>query len=235
MKRLLTLLLASALMFCACGRSAEIPQTTRPENTAANASAGTGENTAPNDNADESDAPRILVAYFAMAENSEVDAVSSASVLMDNGEAKGMSQYVAECIAEMTGGDLFSIRTETKYPGSYNPLADYAKREQDNDERPVLTAHIDSLDDYDVIFVGYPIWWYTLPMALFSFFDEYDFTGKTIIPFDTHFGSGRGGTPDVIAELEPGAAVEKNSFAVNQTKAADCWQDVADWLGELGY
>ena len=235
MKRLLTLLLASVLLFCACGRSAEIPQTTRPANTAANASAGVGENTAPNDNADESDAPRILVAYFAVAENSEVDAVSFASVLMDNGTAKGMSQYVAECIAEMTGGDLFSIRTETKYPGSYNPLADYAKREQDNDERPALITHIENLDDYDVIFVGYPIWWYTLPMALFSFFDEYDFTGKTIIPFDTHFGSGLGGTPEVIAELEPGAAVEKNSFAVNQTKAADCWQDVADWLEELGY
>lgn len=91
MKRLLTLFLALALLFCACGRSAEIPQTTRPANTAANASAGAGENAAENDNAADTDSPRILVAYFAVAENSEVDAVSSASVLMDNGEAKGMS------------------------------------------------------------------------------------------------------------------------------------------------
>ncbi|MBE7004283.1 MAG: flavodoxin, partial [Ruminococcaceae bacterium] len=137
---------------------------------------------------------KILIVYFAMAENSDVDAVSSASVIMDGGEAKGMSKYIADIIVERTGGELFSIRTEEKFPGQYDPLANRAKEMQNDGELPPLTSHIENLDDYDVIFVGYPVWWYTLPQVMFSFFDEYDFTGKTIVPFVTHYGSRDGGT-----------------------------------------
>ena len=160
---------------------------------------------------------RILVAYFS---------------------ASGVTARVASEIASAVGADIFEIVPAQPYTKADLNWLDKKSRStvEMNDRacRPPMAGMAD-ISAYDVIFVGYPIWWYSLPMALFSFFDEYDFTGKTIIPFDTHFGSGRGGTPEVIAELEPGATVEKNSFAVNQTKAADCWQDVADWLKEIGY
>ncbi len=182
----------------------------------------------------ESGGGKILVVYFAVAENSDVDAVSSASVLMDDNEAKGMSKFMADIIAERTGGELFSIRTEEKFPGEYNPLADRAKEQQDKGELPTLTSHIENLDNYDVIFIGYPIWWYTLPQVMFSFFEEYDFSGKTIIPFCTHFGSRDGGTFKTIAELEPNAEV-LGGIAVNQRDVAGCEKDVLNWLEGLGY
>ena len=185
-----------------------------------------------NGKTDEEDEQKILIAYFAVAENSNVDAVSSASVVP--GTEKGMSQFMADIIAARTGGDLFSIRTEEKFPGVYNDLADRAKEQQDKGELPALTSHIDNLEDYDVIFIGYPIWWYTLPQVMFSFFDEYDFSGKTIVPFCTHYGSRDGGTFARIAELEPGAVVEEG-FAVNQDDVADCGPDVLAWLEGLGY
>ena len=176
----------------------------------------------------------ILIVYFAVAENSDVDAVSSASVVVDNGEAKGMSKFIADIIAERTGGELFSIRTENQYPGVYNDLADYAKNEQDNGILPVITDKLENLDDYDVIFIGYPIWWYTMPQAMYSFFEEYDFSGKTIIPFDTHYGSGNGGTFRRIAELEPDAEV-KEGLAVHQNSVSSSRQTVVEWLEGLGY
>ena len=176
--------------------------------------------------------PRVLIAYFAVAENSDVDAVSSASVV--SGTDKGMSRYLAEMIAERTGGELFAIRTETKYPGSYNKLLDVARDERNDDALPALTSHIGNLDDYDVIFVGYPIWWYTMPQAMYSFFEEYDFSGKTIIPFNTHAGSGNGGTYRTIAELEPKADV-KDGLAVSQTSITSSRQSVSGWLDKLGY
>ena len=146
---------------------------------------------------------RILIAYFTAAENSGVDAVSSASYSEVNGEDKGRMQALAEMIQEETGGDLFSIRTDVVYPADGGELIDYAAQEQDEDARPELTSHIENLDDYDVIFVGYPNWWGDMPQALYSFFDEYDFSGKTIVPFNSHNGSRFSNTISTIAELEP--------------------------------
>jgi len=93
---------------------------------------------------------------------------------------------------------------------------------------------LENLDDYDVIFIGYPIWWYTMPQAMYSFFEEYDFSGKTIIPFDTHYGSGNGGTFRRIAELEPDAEV-KEGLAVHQNSVSSSRQTVVEWLEGLGY
>ena len=100
----------------------------------------------------------VLIAYFAVAENSDVDAISSASVSNVNGETKGRMTALAEMIQEKTGGDLFSIKTSVKYPGDGAKLIEYAQTEQDDDIRPELTSHIDNFDDYNVVFVGYPTW-----------------------------------------------------------------------------
>lgn len=243
MKRMIRVLLALMLVagLAACGNTeASETKNTRPIQTESNQEqpgADFGEeNTADKES---TQTGKILIAYFAVAENSEVDAISSASVTEVNGEAKGLVRTIAEDIQAVTGGDLFSIETSVDYPGDINDLIEYASVEQDNDERPELTSHIENLDEYDTIFVGYPLWWYDLPQVMYSFFDEYDFAGKTIIPFDVHRGSRLSGTPATIQELEPDANVVTDGFAVAHETAAESVSDVAvdveEWLHGLGY
>lgn len=183
----------------------------------------------------DTDGSNILIAYFTAGENSDVDVVSSASVTTVDGEAKGRLRAVADMIQTQTGGTLFSIQTSVDYPGDGGALIDYAAEEQEEDARPELTSHIENPDDYDVIFVGYPTWWYDMPQALYSFFDEYDFSGKTIIPFNVHNGSRFSGTIETIQDLEPGAEVITDGFTVSERDVAGAAGDVADWLGGLGY
>lgn len=187
------------------------------------------------ENAENTGDGKILIAYFTAGENSDVDVVSSASVTTVDGEAKGRLRAVADMIQAETGGTLFSIQTSVEYPGDGGELIDYAAEEQDEDARPELTSHIDNLDDYDVIFIGFPTWWYDMPQALYSFFDEYDFSGKTIVPFNVHNGSGFSGTIETIQELEPDAEVITDGFTVSEKDVAGAAGDVADWLGGLGY
>ena len=138
-------------------------------------------------------------------------------------------------IQEETGGELFSIQTSVDYPGDGGRLVDYAAEEQDGDVRPELTSHIENLDQYDVVFVGYPTWWYDLPQVMYSFFDEYDFSGKTIIPFNTHNGSRFSGTIATIQELEPDAEVLTDGFTVSERDVAEAGADLGDWLRGLGF
>lgn len=183
----------------------------------------------------DTDGSNILIAFFTAGENSDVDVVSSASVTTVDGEAKGRLRAVADMIQTQTGGTLFSIQTSVDYPGDGGALIDYAAEEQEEDARPELTSHIENPDDYDVIFVGYPTWWYDMPQALYSFFDEYDFSGKTIIPFNVHNGSRFSGTIETIQDLEPDAEVITDGFTVSERDVAGAVGDVADWLGGLKY
>lgn len=179
---------------------------------------------------------KILIAYFAVAENRDVDAISSASVVKeDNGEVSGLVRILAMDIQNVTAGDLFSIKTSVKYPGDIGDLIEYADKELEENVRPELTSHIENLDDYDVIYIGYPTWWYDMPMVMYSFFDEYDFSGKTIIPFNSHNGSRFSGTIETIQELEPDATVITDGFTVNQNGVIDATGDVEEWLEGLHY
>ena len=110
----------------------------------------------------------------------------------------GNTQKLAKLISDRVGGDFIRIKTVKDYPTVYATLASDAKAERDNDERPELKDLGIDLDKYDTIFIGYPIWWYQMPMAMYTFFDTYDFSGKTIVPFNTHEGSGDGGTYEDI-------------------------------------
>ena len=228
MQRLLAagLSAALALSLSACGGS----ETAAQDNNTA--SAPSGEST---DTAQPADYGNILIAYFTADENTEPDAVSSASVTEIGGEEVGRVRAVADMIAEETGGTLFSIRTSVEYPEDGGALIDYAAGEQDANARPELTTHIDNLDDYDTIFIGYPNWWGDMPMVLYSFFDEYDFAGKTIIPFNVHNGSRFSRTIETIQELEPEATVVTDGFTVNESDVADAQEDVASWLQGLGF
>lgn len=214
--------------FAACSNTAQ------EEETASQSSqTSTQSQTQSSSQTDGSTGSNVLVAYFAVAENSEVDAASSASVVTVNGEAQGIVQALARMIQNETGGDLFSIQTSVDYPADRNDLIEYAQEEQDSNARPQLTAHIENLDDYDTIFIGYPIWWYDLPQVMYSFFDEYDFSGKTIIPFCVHNGSQFTGTIQTIQELEPNAEVITDGFTVNESNAADSAEDIAAWIEKL--
>ena len=177
----------------------------------------------------------ILIAYFTEAENSGVDAIASASYSMIDGQAVGRIRAVADMIQDKVGGELFSIQTSVVYPADGAELIDYAAEEQANNARPELTTHIENLDQYDTIFIGYPNWWGDMPQVLYSFFDEYDFSGKTIIPFNVHNGSRFSRTIQTIEELEPGATVIEDGFTVSEQTVADAASDVAAWLEELGY
>ncbi len=187
-----------------------------------------------NNDSDE-ESGKILVAYFTAAENSGVDAISSASYTLIGEQALGRVQVVANWIAEETEGELFSIKTSVVYPANGGELIEYADKEQADDVRPELTSHIEDFDQYDVIFVGYPNWWYDMPMVLYSFFDEYDFAGKTIIPFNVHNGSRFSSTIETIQELEPEATVITDGFTVSERNVADAKEDIVTWLKGLGY
>lgn len=184
---------------------------------------------------EQSSGSNILIAYFTAAENSGVDAVASASYSTVNGEAVGRLRAIADMIQQNTGGDLFSIQTSVVYPTDGGELIDYAAQEQDENARPELTSHIENLDQYDTIFVGYPNWWADLPMAVYSFFDEYDFSSKTIIPFNVHNGSRFSRTIETIQELEPNATVIEDGFTISEQNVPEAVDDVASWLQAIGY
>ena len=119
----------------------------------------------------------------------------------------GNTQHLAEEIANMTGGTLFRIETVNPYPTDYNECTEVAREELDNGVRPELSSMVDNLDDYDVVFVGCPVWWHTAPMAVWSFLEssEYDFSDKIIVPFCTYASTYREETLAKIVELTPGS------------------------------
>lgn len=175
---------------------------------------------------------KSLVVYFSVPETDGVDASSGASRVFSEGKIMGNTQYVATLISEATGSDLFEIKTAHSYPGSHKALIDAAKVEIDNNARPKLATHITNLKDYDVVFVGFPNWWYDMPMPLYSFFDEYDFSGKTIIPFCTHGGSRFSGAIKTIRELEKGAKV-LDGYAIARNDVADSKEGILKWLKKI--
>lgn len=136
-------------------------------------------------------------------------------------------------ISEATHGDLFAIKTERTYPSPHVPLIEAAKQEVEAGERPKLATHIKNLSDYDVIFVGYPNWWYDMPMAIYSFFDEYDFSGKTVIPFVTSGGSGFSQSVETITTMEKNAKVVKDP-AIQGRNVSNARQTINNWLEKQG-
>lgn len=179
----------------------------------------------------------ILIAYFTMPEDVDtdgVDAVAGASIVVDNGEVMGNVEYIARIIQETVGGDLFQIETVQQYPLDHDPLVDQATREQDENARPALATRLENLDQYDTVFLGYPNWWGDMPQALYTFLEEYDFSGKTIIPFCPHGGSGFSQTERTIASLQPDAVVSEDGLAISRNDVAGSRDQVEAWAGSLG-
>ena len=183
--------------------------------------------------------PRILVAYLSRAgENYNVGETREGSVSAAYAGyiEKGNTAIMADLIAELTGGDLFEITTVTPYPEDYASMLRVAQEEIDTDARPELAAAVENTADYDVIFIGYPIWHGKMPQAIYSFIERYDLDGKTVIPFNTHEGSGQSGTQRVISNALPnctvlqGLAIQGKTAQENKGRAREL---LTDWLTGL--
>lgn len=179
----------------------------------------------------------LLVAYFSYAENAalpdDVDASASASIQPWNGALTGNTGVVADMIAQATGADLFSIRTVEQYPDTYDATLDQGQQERSDGARPELATHLENLDSYDTIFLGFPNWWGDMPMAVYTFLDEVDLSGKTVIPFVTSGGSGFSNTISTIQQIEPQATVQEG-LSIGASSATGAQQQVESWLSELG-
>lgn len=170
---------------------------------------------------------KVLVAYFSRAdENYNVGYIE-----------KGNTQIIAEMIAGETSGTLFHIETVTPYPADYMECIDVAKKELNSKARPAIKG--DALvEDYDVVFLGYPNWWGDVPMAVYTFIEKHDWQGKTVIPFCTHEGSGLGSTEGKLknackeAAFLKGLAIQGGTAQNRQEQAR---QSVENWLGKLKF
>ena len=213
MKKIFALLIALAAVFVAgCGGAAE--KTDAPAQ--AQAAPAVDKNS------------KILVAYFSRAgDNFEVGVID-----------KGNTAIVAEMIAEKTGANLFEIKPVKSYPAEYRECTEVAKQEKNEHARPEVAALVDNLDQYDVIFLGYPIWWSDLPMFVYTFLENQNFHGKTIIPFCTSAGTYMTGMEGEIPDHARGATIREGIGI----RGKDC-QDKPDavrekvnaWLAGLGY
>ena len=144
----------------------------------------------------------------------------------------GNTKIVADYISELTGADQFEIVTH-KYDGmAYTPLTELAQEEARNDERPAFEGKLENLDQYDIIFIGGPIWWGTYPQVMFTFFDTYDLNGKTIYPFSTHEGSGLGNVVSDIRKAYPNADV-KPGFSIYGHEVRTNKAKVEKWISAL--
>jgi flavodoxin len=144
----------------------------------------------------------------------------------------GNTEVVAKMIRELTGGDLFQIDTVGAYPADYEEATEVARKELSESARPPLVRHLDGMGDYGLIFLGYPNWWGTMPMALFTFLESIDLSGKTIIPFCTHEGSGMGRSERDIRKLCPAAKVLKGLPIVGGS-VQGARNEIAAWLRRL--
>ena len=176
----------------------------------------------------------ILIAYFSWAENAiladDVDAVSSPSVI-----PPGNVQQLAGWVQEETGGDLFSIRVTDPYPSDWDACLDRANEERGNDARPELQANVENLGQYDTVFLGYPNWWYGVPMALLSFLEQNDLSGKDVYLFCSHGTGGLARSVEIIREAAPEAVISEDVFDCYEEEASSSEETVKAWVNGLGF
>lgn len=183
--------------------------------------------------------PRVLVAFLSRASenyNVGVTREDSASAAYAGYIEKGNTAMMAAQLADLTGGDLFEITTTVPYPEDYASMLHVAQEEIDSDARPELASQVENMSDYDILFIGYPIWHGKMPQAIYSFIESYDLSGKTVIPFNTHEGSGQSGTQRVIenalstSTVLQGLAIQGKTAQEDESRTREL---LTDWLKSL--
>jgi len=168
---------------------------------------------------------KSLIAYFSRKGNNYV-AGSIVNLPIGN------TEVIAKKIQKLTGSDIFQIKTVKSYPEDYTETTNVAREEKRENARPELTEIVDKMDSYDLIYIGYPNWYGTMPMTVFTFLESYDFSRKTIIPYCTHEGSGMGNSERDIKKLCPNAKV-LSGLAITGGSVDRADKDVATWLKML--
>lgn len=164
-------------MFTGCGSaSVKNNQTTKNDSTEKSSDIDSSSNAVTEAVQNNTDNENILIAYFSVPENVDtdgIDANSGASIVVKNKDVLGNMQYMAMTIQEAIGGELFRIETTEEYPLEHETLVNQAKEEQNEDARPELATHIENVEQYNIIFLGYPNWWGDMPQPLYTFLEEY--------------------------------------------------------------
>lgn len=224
-------------IFTGCGSaSVKNNQTTKNDSAEKSSDIDSSSNAVTEAVQNNTDNENILIAYFSVPENVDtdgIDANSGASIVVKNKDVLGNMQYMAMTIQEAIGGELFRIETKEKYPLEHETLVNQAKEEQNEEVRPELATHIENVEQYDMIFLGYPNWWGDMPQPLYTFLEEHDFSGKTIIPFNSHGGSGFSNTIEEIKKLQPNATVRDDGLSISRNDVADSEQEITDWAKGL--
>lgn len=215
-KYLIYLMMAAAVMaFGACSPEDENePQTPEIENPEKPDDGGEDTPDDPEQPGDNPDTPggngKILVAYFSWG---------------------GTTQRMAQEIVRQTGADLFRIEPVVPYPTEYTPCTEVAREEKDNNARPAIVSKVENWADYDTVFIGCPVWWWTTPMIICTFAESYDFKGKTVVPFCTYAATYRDETLARIVELTPDA---EHLTGEGLTSGRINEQNISSWFKEIG-
>ena len=246
MKKTISLFLALTMLFslAACSateervnsssESSEGSSTASAQESPDSSSLETEESNPESSETGEEQGSNILVAYFSWADNAiladDVDAVASPSVI-----PPGNVQQLAGWVQEETGGDLFSIRVTEPYPSDWDECLDRANQERGDNARPELVENVENLDQYDTVFLGYPNWWYGAPMALLTFLEQNDLSGKQVYLFCSHGTGGLANSVEIITEAAPEAIISDNIFDCYEEDAPSSQEDIQNWVAGLGY
>ena len=179
----------------------------------------------------------ILTVYFTRVGNTDFDpdvnAVSGASLLLDGETLLGSSEVLAAMIQDAVGGDLYAIQTQKKYPSSYNATVSEARAEMNKDELLALAGELPNPEDYDTVFLVYPVWWGTIPEAVRSFLETTDLSGKTLIPLATHGGSKFASSVKDLAACTDALVQEEKALEVYCDDVPKSREAIQKWLSEL--
>lgn len=237
MKRWIVLLMTAMFTFplAAC----QGQENTQPDNNAPSEETQVQDETGENaETESEETESNILIAYFSLGRNAEypdnIEASTSASLVLDGEEMTGTTEYVARLIQDNVGGDLHSIETEEPYSTDFDTVVDQNHEEMNAGTLPALVPTDLDISGYDTIFIGYPIWATNAPQAVFSFLSQYDLSGKTIVPFCTHDGYGPGSSYADIADAVEGEASVLEGLAIEAPDVPEAADTVAGWLNDIG-
>ncbi len=229
MKKILSLVLTLTLVFslAACANT-ETTENSAPASSSAPESTAAPEESTP---ASEGTVPAGSAQPEEETSRTETEAGSASLVVYFSWS--GNTESVANEIQAQTGADLFEIVPAQPYTDDYNALLDIAREEQANGARPAIAETVENFEQYDTVYFGFPNWWGDMPMILYTFLEEYDFSGKTIAPFVTSGGSGFSGSIGTIESMEPEATVTEG-LSLGSSQAAEPADAVTEWLAANG-
>ena len=228
MKKLVSVLLVLTLLlaFAACGSTNDESSSSAPQQTSASNSAPAEESSRTNDSSASGEGA-------GGSNSSSTPAETGANALVVYFSWSGNTENVAKAIQSQTDSDIFEIVPATPYSDDYNTVLDVAREEPRSNARPAISGSIENIEQYDVIYVGFPNWWGDMPMILYTFFDTYDLSGKTVALFCTSGGIGLSGTVNEVKSLEPNATVTQG-LHIGSGSSSNPDNAVSEWLNALG-